>query len=118
MKCILVLSLFLLSLPGCSSEKRLAYEEFIKNEFINSENFRIKGSRKVEISPVVINQTKEQFIVESSYEIDADTLVGFELVDYQVTYSGSYWLETYQVFRYCNKSGCSHKFLLILGVYA
>lgn len=118
MKFILISSIFLFSLLGCSLGKGLAYEEFIKSEFTSSDNFKVKGSNKVEVSHVVVYKTIEQFIAESSFEIKPNELAGFELVDYQVTYTGAYWLETYQVFRSCNKSGCSHKFMLVLGIYA
>lgn len=118
MKFILLPSIFLFALLGCSLGKGSAYEEFIKSEFISSDNFRVKGSNKIRVSQAAVYKTKEQFIAESSFEIKPGELAGFELVDYQVTYTGSYWLETYQVFRSCKKSGCSHKFILVLGIYS
>lgn len=112
---LFIVSLLLIVL-GCASHRSEPYEVFIKSDFKNSENY--KGSGKIDVSHITVTKTKEQIIAESSVIIEPNELEGFEIVDYQLTYEGSYWLETFQVFRSCSRSRCEHRFVLIIGIHA
>ncbi len=102
-------------LTGCASNKVGPYETLIKSQFRLSENYR--GTGKIEVSHRIADKTKEQFISDIYYDVDRNAIDGFEIINYQVNYDGSYWNEWYQVFRSCNLSGCKHKFILMIGVY-
>jgi hypothetical protein len=103
-------------LTGCASYKASPYETLIKSQFRLSENYR--GAGTVEVLHRIANKTKEQFISDGFSEVDKEDIDGYEIINYQVNYDGSYWNEWYQVFRSCNLSGCKHKFILMIGVYA
>lgn len=114
----LIILLVCFMLYGCATSREVTYASLIVSDFVKSDNYRDKGSSSVKVEYIEQDKSLSQLIDQSGLVIEPSSFDGYDIVNYMVSYSGSYWLETYQVFRACDKSGCKHKFLLVLGIYA
>lgn len=114
----LMILLVCLVLCGCATSRDVTYVSLVVSDFVKSDYYREKGSSSVKVEYIEQDKSLSQLIDQSGLVIEPSSFDGYDMINYMVSYSGSYWLETYQVFRACDKSGCKHKYLLVLGIYA
>lgn len=114
----LIVLLVCLVLCGCATSRDVTYVSLVMSDFVKSDNYRENGLSSVKVEYIEQDKSLSQLIDQSGLAIESSSFDGYDMINYMVSYSGSYWLETYQVFRACDKSGCKHRFLLVRGIYA
>ena len=105
-------------LSSCSNSNLEAYKKLIKSDFIDYQFEGKQAYGRISIIENMVDKTKDVLFSEVGYEVDTQEFEGYSMINYQVEFDRKHALESFQVFRRCDKNTCVHKFLLIIGVYA